>query len=260
LFTGTRRLMSALLSRFAFAFVLVLCRCGAAVMLLPGLGEEDPPAVLRVGLALSIAVLLTPVEATHMPAMPEGTVPLAGMVAAELLVGGVLGWLARLLALALPVAGQIIALMIGLSSVLVPDSVLGAQAAPIGKLFGIVSPVVILSTGLYALPLSALGGSYALFPPGVLLPAGDLADVALRAVTGSFALALRLASPFILVSIVWQVAQGLLSRLVPQLQIYFAALPAQVLGGLLLLALLARSMLHAWSLSVREGFLALPGA
>jgi flagellar biosynthetic protein FliR len=251
--------MTELLTTYAFCFVLVLCRCGAAVMLMPGLGEDDPPATLRVALALAFAALLTPVEAPSMPAMPDGVAPLAGMLAAELLVGGVLGWLARLLSLALSMAGQVIALMIGLSSVLVPDAVLGTQAAPIGKLFGMAAPVVILSSGLYALPLTALGGSYGLFPAGVLLPAGDLADVALRAVSGSFSLALRLAGPFMLVSIVWQVAQGLLSRLVPQLQIYFAALPAQVLGGLLLLALLAQPMLRAWSDSVRAGFLALPG-
>jgi flagellar biosynthetic protein FliR len=252
--------MTELLTAYAFAFVMVLCRCGASVMLMPALGEDEPPATLRVALALSFAVLLTPVQAPHMPAMPDGVVRLTGMLAAELLVGGVLGWLARLWSLALSMAGQVIALLIGLSSVLVPDAVLGASAAPIGKLFGMVAPLVILSTGLYALPLTALGGSYALFPAGTLMPPGDLAEVALRAVSGSFALALRLAAPFILVSMVWQVAQGLLSRLVPQMQIYFAALPAQVLGGLLLLGLLARPILQAWSDAVRDGFLALPGS
>jgi flagellar biosynthetic protein FliR len=252
--------MAAFLNQYVFAFVLVLCRAGAAVMLLPGFGEDDPPMTLRVGIALALAVLIVPAAAPHMPALPNGVVPLAGMIAAELLAGGVLGWLARLLSLALPMAAQVLALLIGLSSVLVPDATLGAQAAPIGRLFGIVAPTFILATGLYAMPLSALGGSYAVFPAGVLLPAGDLTEVALRAVSGSFALAIRLASPFILVSIVWQVAQGLLSRLVPQLQIYFAALPAQVLGGLLMLALLTQALLSAWSEAVRTGFAVLPGS
>ena len=251
--------MSELLTQYAFAFVLVLCRCGAAVMLLPGLGEEDPPVMLRVGLALSLAALLTPVEAPDLPRMPVGLVPLAGMVMAELLAGGVLGWLGRLIGLALPIAGQIIALLTGMSSVLSPDAVLGAQAAPIGRLYGMVVPLVVLSSGLYAMPLSALGGSYVAFPAGVLLPTGDLADVAIRAVAASFALGIRLAGPFILVSMVWQIAQGLLSRLVPQLQVYFAALPAQVLGGLLLLALLSESLLRAWSDAVEAGFSLLPG-
>ncbi len=243
----------------AFAFMLVLCRTGASIMLLPGLGESEPPAVLRAGLAVGVAVLLVPGVAPLLPPEPSSVVRLAGMVAGELLVGGLLGWLARLLALALPASGQIVSLMTGLSSVLQPDATLGAQSAAIGKLFNLLAPVLILSTGLYALPLGALAGSYTAFPAGGGLPSGDLAETAVRAVGASFSLALRLASPFVLVSIIWQLALGLLSRLVPQIQVYFLALPGQVLGGLLLLALLAVPILHAWLSAMQEGMAALPG-
>jgi flagellar biosynthetic protein FliR len=84
-------------------------------------------------------------------------------------------------------------------------------------------------------------------------------EVAVRAVSASFALALRLASPFILVSLVWQLALGLLARLVPQIQVYFASLPGQLLGGMLLLALLAAPILRAWVAAVHEGYATLPG-
>ena len=251
---------SAGLSALAFAFMLVLCRCAAAVMLMPGLGEEEPPAILRAGLAIGIAVLLVPGLAPIMPPAPESFLRLAGMVMAELLAGGVLGWLARLLALALPVLGQIISLTTGLSSVLQQDPTLGAQSAVIGRLFNLLAPVLILSTGLYALPLGALARSYLVFPPGGALPADDLAQVAVHAVSASFSLALRLAAPFILVSLIWQVALGLMARLVPQIQVYFVALPGQVLGGLLLLALLGAPMIRVWLAAVHEGYLALPGS
>ncbi len=247
------------LAPLAFAFMLVLCRCAAAIMLLPGLGEEEPPAILRAGLAIGIAVLLTPALAPLMPAEPASILRLVGMVAAELLAGGLLGWLARLLALALPAAGQIISLATGLSSVLQPDPMLGAQSAAIGRLFNLLAPVLILSTGLYALPLGALANSYAVFPAGGAIAADDLAQVAVRAAAGSFALALRLAAPFVLISLIWQTALGLLARLVPQIQVYFAALPGQVLGGLLLLALLGAPILRVWMQAAHEGFLALPG-
>jgi flagellar biosynthetic protein FliR len=240
----------------AFAFVLVLCRTGAAVMLLPGFGEAEPPPVLRVGLALGLTALVLPGVAPLIPPEPAGFPRLAGMVAAELLVGGLLGWLARVLALALAASGQIVSLMTGLSSVLQPDAALGAQAAAIGRLFNLLAPVLILSTGLYALPLGALASSYAVFPAGGGLLVGDLAEMSVRAVTGSFSLALRLAFPFVLVSVVWQVSLGLLSRLVPQIQVYFLALPGQVLGGLALLALLGSSILQAWLGATQEGLAA----
>ena len=253
--TGLSRELMAL----AFTFVLVLCRCAAAVTLLPGLGESEPPAMLRAGLAVGVAVLLVPVVAPSIPSEPPSFLKLAGMVAVELLAGGLLGWLARLVVLALPASGQVISLMTGLSSVLQPDALLGAQSAAIGKLFGLLAPVLVLSTGLYALPLSALSESYTLFPAGGGLSSSDLAETAVQAVGGSFALALRLASPFVLLSLIWQLALGLLSRLVPQVQVYFMALPGQVLGGLLLLALLGAAIVHAWLAAVGDGFAHLPG-
>ena len=215
--------------------------------------------MVRGGLALSLAVLLTPLEAQNFPHPPSSILVLAGMVACEILVGGLLGWLARVVSLALPAAGQIVSLMTGLSSVLQPDAVLGAQSAALGRLFALLAPVLILASGLYALPLQALAGSYAIFPPGAGIPSGDLLEVAVRATSGGFALALRLAAPFVLLSIVWQVGLGLLSRLVPTIQVYFASMPGQVLGGLLLVGTLAAAVMHAWLDAVGEGFAALPG-
>jgi flagellar biosynthetic protein FliR len=250
--------MSEDLLSLAFAFMLVLCRCAAAVMLLPAFGESDPPAVVRAGIAFGLAVVLVPVVAPDLPRQPTGFLPLAGMISVEILAGGLLGWLARVLSLALPAAGQLISLMTGLSSVLQPDPLLGAQSAAIGRLLSLAAPVVILTTGLYAMPLKALAASYHVLPAGLALPSGDLAEIAVRAVAETFSLSLRLAAPFILVAMIWQAALGLLARLVPQIQVYFAAMPGQVLGGLLLLALLGTSIIGAWTQALQEGFAALP--
>ena len=245
----------AALPAWAYAFVLVLSRCGAAVMLLPGLGEAEPPAALRAGLALAFTALVLP-GVGALPA-PDGWAA-AAAVAAELLCGGLLGWLARCVALALPMAGQVISYMLGLSSVVVPDPALGQSGATM-RLFALAAPVLVLGTGLWMLPVAALAGSYSLVPPGHLLPVADTTQAAVAAVTGAFALALRLAAPFVLASVLWNVALGTLGRLIPHLQLYFAAVPGQVLGGLALLALLATGMMEAWLSNARDGFAALPG-
>lgn len=248
----------AALPGLSFAFALVLCRTGMVVMLLPGLGEADPPPVVRAGLAMALSLLLLPGVAAQIQAVPQpGTG--AAMIAAELLAGAVLGWLARLPAMALSMAGAIISYMLGLSSVVQPDPALGGQSAALARLFGLVAPVLILSTGLYALPLSALAGSYAIMPPGGVLPAGGLAELMVQAVGASFGLAVRLSAPFLLAGVVWQVALGLLARLVPQLQIYTAAAPGQILSGMVLLGLLAAGMLGTWSEAVSTSWTGLPG-
>ena len=79
------------------------------------------------------------------------------------------------------------------------------------------------------------------------------------AVGEAFALALRLAAPFVAAGLVWQGGLGLLARLVPALQVFAAAMPGQILGGLLLLMLLAGGMLAAWQDALRTALAVLPG-
>jgi flagellar biosynthetic protein FliR len=249
----------ATLPAWSFAFMLVLARFGAAMALLPGLGEATVPGVVRVGLALGITILLLPAIFPQPPPMPDAGLTAAGMVTAEVMTGLWLGWLARLFCLALPIAAQFIAFLLGISTVLQPDVELGPQTTALAALFGIAAPLAILISGLYVLPLTALVGSYRLIPPGALLPAADGTATAVAAVGQAFGLALRLASPFVLAAIVWHVAIGLVARLVPRLQIYFVSLPGQIVGGLALLATLFGVILAAWQDAVRDGLVALPG-
>lgn len=258
------------LPKWAFAFVLVLSRIAAAFMLLPAFGEAELPAMVRAGLAVVFTLVLLPVVAPLLPAMPDNGFVALIAVAGETIVGIWLGWLARLLILALPMAGQIIANVIGLASVLQPDAMLGPQGSALGRLFALAAPVAVMATGLHALPLAALEGSYHVLPPyslatgpglvvGLSLAPGDAAQAIVAAVGNSFGLALRLAAPFVLAAIVWNLALGLLSRLVPQWQLYFAVLPGQIIGGFLLLGLLSGAVLSAWLAAVRDGLSTLPG-
>lgn len=244
------------LPAWAFAFALVLARCSAAIMLLPGFGETEPPAIVRAGLALGFVALILP--GIGVVAEPAGAWQAAGMVAAELFCGGLLGWLARIITLALPIAGQTISYMLGLSNVVQLDPSLG-QTSALMRLFSVVAPVLVLSTGLWMLPVAALSGSYALVPPGAFLPMADSMQSVVTVVAGSFTLAIQLAAPFVFTCVIWQVALGLTGRLVPHLQVYFAAIPGQIVGGLALLGLLGIGLLDTWSASVRSTLAALPG-
>jgi flagellar biosynthetic protein FliR len=126
-------------------------------------------------------------------------------------------------------------------------------------MFGRLAPVLILSTGLYVLPLNALAGSYDALPPGRLPPGADVTEIVVRAVSAHFALALQLAAPFLLLGTIWQAGLGLLSRLVPNIQILFVSLPGQVLGGLLILAMLVSPMCARWVAETARVFSGLPG-
>ena len=81
--TAADAALLAALPAWAFAFVLVLARVGAAVMLLPGLGESGPPPMVRAGMAMGVTLLLLPLVQPLIPPVPGAFVPAAGMVMAE---------------------------------------------------------------------------------------------------------------------------------------------------------------------------------
>ena len=245
----------ASLPAWAFAFVLVLSRCSAAVMLLPGFSETGMPMVVRAALAVALVGLILPGVGVVAPPDPWRT---AAMVAAELLCGGVLGWLARCVAMALPMAGQLISFLLGLSSVIAPDPALG-QSSAVMRLFSLAVPVLVLGSGLWMYPVEALAGSYSLVAPGALLPLIDSTQAAVQAVSKAFAMALQLAAPLVIANITWHVALGVIARLLPQLQVYFAAMPGQIIGGLFLLAVLATGIVQTWTGFAHDAYAALPG-
>jgi flagellar biosynthetic protein FliR len=234
------------LPRWAFAFALVLARTGCACMMIPGIGETELPATVRAGLALVLTILLLPPLAPLLPSAPDMPFTAAAYVVAEVATGLWLGWLARLPLLALGMGGQYMASFTGLASVLQPDPTLGPQTTAPARLFGLAAPVVVLASGLHALPLAALAGSYRVVPAGTLLPAADTVQMAVHATGECMALAVRLAAPFLIASLTWQVAMALLARLVPALQVHFAASPGQILGGMVLLALLGATVIETW--------------
>jgi flagellar biosynthesis protein FliR len=247
------------LSSWAPAFALVLARVGAAMALLPGLGETAAPAIFRIGLAFSITILLLPELQPTMPPVPAAGLSMALMIAGEVITGLWFGWLARMIVLALPICAQFIGYLVGLSSVLQPDAELGAQSGALGKLFEVAAPVVLLASGLYRLPLVALNGLFHLIPPGHMLPVADSTETAVRAVATGFSLALQLASPFVVIGIVWHVAMGLVARIVSRMQIYFVSMPGQIMAGLALLMLTGGTIILAWLDGAQAYLIALPG-
>lgn len=243
----------------AFTLLMVVARVAPVFAMLPGLGEATVPAVTKAGLALTLTILLIPLIEGSLPSRPTHELSLALMIATEIGNGLWFGWLARLLTSSLPMAGQFIASFTGLANVLQPSPEMGSQTTAVARLYEIAVPTLILSSGLYTEPLRALIGFYRLVPPGTAVFSSDSAILTVSMVAESFDLALRLAAPFVLAAVAWNVAIGLLARLVPRLQIFFVAAPGQIGVGLLLLAAVAAPLTGAWMSAMHVGFGDLPG-
>lgn len=247
------------LPSMAFGFMLVLARVGTAVLTGPGLGDNDIPPTIRALLAATLSMLVYPLLSAGLPSLPLTVAGLVGLLGLEIVVGAWMGFLTRVLVMALAQAGNIISFMTGLSTVLQIDPTLGVQVPALQRLFGLAAVALLFASGLYVLPIQAILGSYETVPPGAAFDAGGAAQLVTRAVADSFGLALRLAAPFVITCLVWQVALGFVSRLVPTIQAHIVSVPAQILGGFALLAAAILIMFAQWSAGMRTALSSLPG-
>lgn len=233
------------LSGAVLVYLLVFARTGAMVMLLPAIGEASVPPMVRLVLALAISLALAPtVSAAYPQAAPASALALGLLVAQEVTAGILVGTMARIVMSALQVAGTLIATQTGLAYAQTVDpTTQGQQSAVIGNFFSLLAVVLIFATNLHHLAIGAVAGSYRLIPPGAALPTADMAQLAIRLVSGSFALGFQLAAPFLVFGFALSVGIGVLARLMPQLQIYFVAMPINILVGFLLMVLLLGSLM-----------------
>jgi flagellar biosynthetic protein FliR len=176
-------------------------------------------------------------------------------LAGEIGIGLFFGTLCRVILLAVLSAGNIIALQTGIANALSTDPSTAQQAAVSGNFLMAVTLVLIFSTGLDHLTLRAVIGTYAVMPPGQWPALGDVANLDARVVADSFTLALQMAAPFLVYGLVFSAAMGVLARLMPTLQVFFVATPAQLLIGLALLAITLSSLM-IWFLDSYERQLA----
>ena len=222
-------MLDRLLPFEVFSLILVFCRIGGALVILPGFGETFVSPRIRLLIALMISLVVTPLAEPFLPALPSQVGPLVLLVGGEILVGVFIGTVARLLISALATAGTVIAFVSGLASALVFNPLMSDQGSLPSVFLTLLGLLLIFATNMHHLMLRAIFDSYSLFVPGTAPDAGDMANLVGRTVADSFTLGMQLAAPFLVVSLIFYVMMGLLARLMPQMQVFFVAIPLQIL-------------------------------
>ena len=222
---------------------LAFARIGTLVMLMPGIGEAAVPARARIGFAALLSIMLAPQVA---PA-PGDVWGASGEVITEVAVGFVLGGVARILMTALSTAGQIFGLETGLSFGQTADPLQGEQAGQIVSVFlGLLGATLVFATNLHHVFLLGIRDSYTLFPPGKGFSVGDASDFALDAFGDAFRIGLQIAAPVMVAGMVFRLGLGVLARLAPSIQVFFVAMPLNILGGFIVLTLGLSSGMLVW--------------
>jgi len=241
----------------AFLYLLMFSRIGAILMLMPALGEDMIPMRMRLSFALAFTLVLYPLLSPSLPAMPEDVMAIIGLIFHELAIGIILGAIVRISVMATQVAGAIIAFQTGLSSAMAADPTqVGMQGAVFGSFLSFLGMVLIFATDLHHVALAATYDSYMVFPLDAPLMFDDAAQLAIRTVGSAFSIGIQMSAPFIVFGLVFNLGAGILARLMPALQVYFLLMPANIIIGLVLFAMLL-VMMMGWYLSHFEAHLAM---
>lgn len=242
-----------------FTCLLIFCRIGAAVMIIPGVGEAYVPARVRLGFALGFAVLLTPVLEKHMPSPPSSVLMVTMLIAAETMVGLLFGSICRIMVSTMHTTGMLLAMVSGLSAAQMFDMNQSSQGSSIGNLLGMTALLLFFATDLHHLVFNGLADSYTLFPPGHFPPMDDFAFTAASLVSKAFLIAVQISTPLLVVALVVYVAAGILGRLMPIMPVFFIIVAPQLLISFFIIAITISAMM-LWYMTVfketLQGFIA----
>ncbi len=217
-------------SHYMVNFLFILLRVGIFVALLPVIGGKQLPAQFRIGMAVFIAVLLTPVINFQ---IAENSIPL--LVLKEMIIGASLGFAVRFIFMAVSMAGTFISFTMGLSIARVFNPEVG-QNTIIAEAYGIITMLLFLAMDAHHDLIYVFVKSFEVLPAGQLNVKPLLTEVVSMG-SGLFVLAMKIGAPVMVSVLIVQLLSGFLYKAAPQMNIFFIALPLNIFLGMLLIIL-----------------------
>lgn len=232
----------------------VFLRVGAMMSLMPGFGEQSVPQRVRLIIAFAFTLIVLPALITEIPDQDTlAPLDVLRIILVEVLAGLALGIAVRLFVLALQTAASIAAQSTSLSQVF---GGVGVDPQPaIGSILLVSGLAIAVMSGLHLQAVKLILLSYQIMPSGAFPAPEDLSAWGLRQITHAFALAFTLAAPFVIASLIYNVALGVINKAMPQLMVAFVGAPAITAGGLLLMVIAIPIMLSIWTDDLARFFL-----
>lgn len=234
------------------AAFLAFCRIGACFMLLPGFGSVRVAMQVRLFVTIAITwALLLHLWDDLVPVVDRSAAGLLILIAAELLVGAVIGLIVRFYVLALQFMAAVVAMSSGFNAMVGTAVEEPDPQTPLAALITTASLLVLFAADFHHEVVRALVASYEVVPPAAIFDAGGaLADLT-DTLSDAFYIMLRLASPFIAYGILVNLATGFINKLAQQIPVYFIAMPFLLFGAIIMIYFGISTMLSLFA----DGFL-----
>jgi flagellar biosynthesis protein FliR len=215
-------------------FILVLARVSPMFVLAPMFSSRLIPGRVRGIAAVALAIGLSPVlvKGHHLPTAPSQLVWLTGK---ELLIGLAFAFVLGALFTAVTVAGSFLDTMIGFSYGSLVDPLTGTQSSVLQQAYSLIAVLIFIAIGGDGWMVRGLAHTYDVVPLDKLPNLGALVSGVDLAFVSIFTSAIEVAGPVVLALVLTDAAFGLVSRVMPQLNVFGVGFPAKVAVGLLLI-------------------------
>ncbi|MGB1027032.1 MAG: flagellar biosynthetic protein FliR, partial [Rhodospirillaceae bacterium] len=231
-------MLSDLLAANIFHFFLIFARVGATFLFLPPFATSYIPRNVRLIIAMGVTLAMLPMLSDIMPPVPTQPSILVALFALEILIGAFIGLMAQVFFSILSLAGTVIGFASGLMMAQTFDPATSNQGSLVASYLSELGVIMIFAMGLHVVFIMTIADSYMVFQPGDVPMVDDMAVIMVRALSEAFYVGWQLAAPFVIYSIVFHSMLGILSRLMPTMNVLFVAIPLQILLALMMLNLI----------------------
>ncbi len=216
-------------------FMLVLARVSPLFLLAPLFSARQVPPRVRTVVACALAVGLTPI-AMGGQQIPNDVLALLGLILKELLVGLAFALSLGLLFAAVSSAGALLDMLVGFSFGAIVDPLTGNQSAVLAQLYGLVALAIFVAIDGASWVIGGLARTFELVPLTAAPDVASLGAGVIETFTTIFSSALQVAAPVLLAVVITDVAFGVVTRVVPQLNVFAVGFPVKVVVGMLAVA------------------------
>ena len=216
-------------------FFLVLARVGPLFVVAPLFSSKMFPMRARGVAAVALAVGLSPLAMKDQH-LPTDALSIAGLIGKEALVGFAFAFAVSVLFAAISAAGSFLDTLIGFSYGGLVDPVNGNQSSVLSQLYTLVGVMVFIAIGGEAWMVEGLAKTYDLVGLTQLPALGALVGGAQHTFASIFVSAVEIAAPVLIALIITDAGFGVVSRVMPQLNVFAVGFPAKILVGFLIVA------------------------
>ncbi len=210
--------------------LLIFLRATGMFLIMPVFSGTMIPATVRIAISAILAYLLAPIFG-NFGGVPGHWFIVVMQVIHEVLTGLLMGFAVRFLLYALEMAGEIIAVQIGLSLSSNIDPVTRNQATPPNTMLLSLGTILFLVTGAYQFCLVAFARSFEIFPPSAIFEPQSINTV-IASSGRIFLLAVQISAPLLAISFLVNMSFSVLGRAAPSLNVFMLSFPVQILAGL----------------------------